>query len=137
MCFVLMLPSPVFSRATFLLAVHLVAVDPGLVALIVGRIAAINTCDGIVGSLVAGFAGLPHLGLVGTMQLLTGLSIAGGVLTWILLGRQRWLRWLAVVAVVVWLLPQVTAHRVPAGYLEWNGTMVEFSRGTDVPRGHH
>ena len=80
----LMLPGAVAAGALFPLANRLVLDDAARSAAGVGRMTALNTVGGILGSLVVGFGVLPHLGLDASVRLLAGCALAaGGVALWL------------------------------------------------------
>jgi spermidine synthase len=110
--FFLLVPPAVLSGAAFPLGIRLVLADPAFAGVSVGRLAAVNTIGGIAGSLVVGFALLPLFGQQSTLLFTTGLSLAGGLIAWIVLERSfsPAIRWAAVsVSLVVWLLVPIAA----------------------------
>jgi len=130
----LLLPPAVLSGALLPLAVRLVVDDPARAGFGVGRLVAINTLGGIVGSLGTAFLALPLLGLHATLLGLTGLSLAGGIAAWLLLapGASRALRVVAVAgSLATWLvLPSVAGTRLPADFLTDAGDLlVDYREG--------
>ena len=119
--FFLLLPPAVLSGAAFPLGVRMAVDDPKFASIGVGQLYAVNTIGGIAGSLAVGFAVLPTFGQQWTLLVMTGLSLAGGVVTWILVDRSLSpaVRWLAVISpLAVWLvLPVVSGTRLPADFL--------------------
>lgn len=132
----LMLPPAVLSGASFPLAVRLAARGGGDAARVVGRLAALNTVGGIVGSLAAGFWLLPQLGVAAALHVVTGLSVLAAVLALLLLDRpagragllRRGVAALAVAA--AWLaLPQLSSVRLPHDYLRRSGPVLAVREG--------
>jgi spermidine synthase len=130
----LLLPPAILSGASLPLAMRLVVDDAARAGSGVGRLLAINTLGGIVGSLGTAFLALPLLGLQATLLLLTGLSLAGGITAWLLLatGTPRALRGVAVAGTVaIWLfLPSMAGTRLPADFLTDPGDLlVDYREG--------
>jgi spermidine synthase len=132
---VLLLPA-ILSGAAFPLAMRMAIEHPAVAARHVGRMTAVNTLGGIVGSLATGFLLLPLAGLSASLRMTTGIGVALGIAAWFLLerggmGRRRWA--LACVSVAVWVgLPLVTGVRLPEDYLGRNGELVDFSEGLNA-----
>jgi len=133
--FLLMLPATVLSGASFPLANRLVVRDPARAAASVGRMTALNTLGGIIGSLAVGFFILPHLGLATAVKIITGVGLATGVGALLLLGgltaRARVLRLsVAVGGVALWvLIPRLTDTALPASFLGRGGQLLDYSEG--------
>ena len=81
----LLLVPAILSGMTFPLAMRLACDHASQVSAGVGRLAALNTWGGILGSLAVGFVALPWLGLQHCVGITTGLSLAVGFSSWILL----------------------------------------------------
>lgn len=130
---VLILPPAVLSGASFPLAVRLVVGEVAKATAGTGRMAALNTLGGVLGSLLIGFAGLPFWGLEKSLLLVTGVSLATGCVAWIALDRAGSLlfRSAAVgLAVLVWLaIPRLWETRVPADFLGERDSLVAFREG--------
>ena len=131
----LLLPPAILSGASFPLAVRMVVGDPALAGIGVGKVAALNTLGGIAGSLAVGFVALPRLGLEASTLVTTGLSVAAGVLAWLVLERSWPLPLRAAAAglsVMAWLgIPHLLRTRVPADYLANGGELVAFREGLE------
>jgi spermidine synthase len=133
--FLLMLPATVLSGASFPLANRLVLHDPALAAASVGRMTALNTLGGIVGSLVVGFYLLPGLGLAAGVKIVTGVGLVTGMAALLLLepltGKARSFRLvLAAAGGVLWLgIPQLTGTELPASFLGRSGRLLDFAEG--------
>jgi spermidine synthase len=133
--FLLMLPATILSGASFPLANRLVLHDPTFSASSVGRMTAINTLGGIVGSLVVGFFLLPGLGLAAGVKIITGVGLVTGVAALLLLepvsGKARNLRLgLAAGCVVLWLgIPLLTGTSLPASFLGRSGHLLDYAEG--------
>lgn len=132
--FLLLLPPAVLSGAIFPLLVRMEVDRPAEAGPGTGRIVARNTAGGILGSLVTGFALLPLLGLMGGILVVTGLSLLGGLVSWLALTRTRSRgRWIAAAAgLVAWLaLPAVVGTRVPADFLGRRQNLVAWREGRE------
>jgi spermidine synthase len=133
--FLLMLPATVLSGASFPLANRLALRHPGLTAASVGRMTALNTLGGIVGSLVVGFFILPELGLAAGVKIITGVGLVTGVAALLLLepgsGRSRNLRLgLAAGGVALWVgIPLLTGTSLPASFLGRKGLLLDYTEG--------
>lgn len=132
--FMLLLPPAVLSGAVFPLLVRMQVERPADAGPGTGRIAALNTAGGILGSLVVGFAALPLLGLQRSFLIVTGVSLAGGFAAWLVLepgaARRRWIAIAAVTA--VWLaLPFLIGTRVPADFLGRGGRLLAWREGRE------
>ena len=130
---VLVLISPaVLSGMSFPLAIRIVVDDPGRAGPGVGRMTAINTLGGIVGSLVVGFGFLTVLGLHATLLLITGISVVLGLVALLLPPRVHLGVGVAVSAVAVlgWIaIPRILGTGLPADLLATHGELVEFQEG--------
>ena len=130
---VLILPPAVLSGASFPLAVRLVVGEVAKATAGTGRMAALNTLGGVLGSLLVGFACLPFWGLEKSLLLVTGVSLATGCVAWIALDRAGSLlfRSTAVgLAVLVWLaIPRLWGTRIPADFLGDRDSLVAFREG--------
>lgn len=79
----LVVPTAVCVGLAFPLALAVAGVEGADAPARVGRIYAFNTAGAVAGSLIAGFAAVPALGLQGTLQLAcAGLLIAAALVTW-------------------------------------------------------
>ena len=132
-CFLLFLPAAVLSGASFPLAIRMVVSEPRGAALGTGRMAAVSSLGGIVGSLGMGLVGLPELGLQGSLRLVTGVSVAVAILCWWTLdhGTKPLLRGLwSVVALALWFfLPLRSSTRLPQDFLSEPELLVDFREG--------
>ncbi|MEW6269686.1 MAG: fused MFS/spermidine synthase, partial [Thermodesulfobacteriota bacterium] len=132
-CLAAFLPAAVLSGATFPLAVRAAAASGGALGAHVGRVSAANTSGGIAGSLAAGFAGLPVLGLQASLLVATAVSVAVGLAAWMLYAAPRARARTAVVAagaVAAWLaIPGLLPTRVPADFLADGGVLVAQREG--------
>ncbi len=133
---VLMLAPAALSGASFPLAIRMVLHDPALSAARVGRLTALNTLGGIVGSLLIGFAVLPLLGLAPAVRVVTGFGLASGIAAWLLLdrgaarARRAALAGAAVLAAAAWLVvPLASRTRLPADFLGARGELVDYREG--------
>ena len=133
MYFVLLLPPAVLSGASFPLAVRMVVAEASNASVGTGRMAAINTLGGILGSLLVGFVGLPLLGLKTSLLSITGVSLMSGFAAWIWLNRTDALFYRGaaiVISSLVWFgIPLVTGTRIPADFLGSREHLVDFREG--------
>jgi len=129
----LLLPPAVFSGASFPLAVRMVVEDSANASFGTGKMVALNTFGGILGSLLIGFLGLPFFGLQNCLLFLTLVSLAIGFTAWMRLAQapSPFVRVLAGVSVcVVWLLiPYGMGTRIPADYLAYGKSLVDYREG--------
>jgi spermidine synthase len=133
--FVLMLPVAALSGALYPLAVSMVVSDARLAPAGVGRMSAVNTLGGIVGSLAFAFVILPGLGLRSSALLSSGLSVACGVAAWLAIDRSGTWRdrgLLCAAALALWLLlPAVLRTRLPADFLASRDALVDYREGRE------
>jgi spermidine synthase len=130
----LMLPAAILSGASFPIGVRMVVDDPALAGLGVGRVTAMNTLGGIAGSLVTGFWLLPRGGLGSGLLVVTGVSLAAGLIATLLIETERpRLSRLAFAAAAVglWLaLPHLLPTRIPADFLRpKKGELIDYREG--------
>ena len=127
----LILPVATLSGASFPLAIRMVLDDPRQAGAGAGRMTAINTLGGIIGALLIGFLGLPHLGTAASAQLLAAISVASGALAWwTLTDRRPLLRVATGAAAVAWLvIPWAIGTRVPADFLAPRSRLVDWTEG--------
>ncbi len=131
-CLLMLIPA-VLSGASFPLANRMVFDDPALSAASVGRMTALNTFGGIVGSLLVGFVLLPLLGLSTCLRILTLLGLLSGCAAWLFLANRqsRLPRFVATaVAIVFWLgIPSALDTRLPADFLAPRDQLIDFHEG--------
>ena len=130
--FTLLLLPAVLSGASFPIAVRLATEAPSRLGYEVGRVAAINILGGIAGSLLAGFIGLPRLGLHASVIATTGLSLAIGVAAWMLpRSGRRPIRDAAFAAAAVarGCGSAAVGTRVPADFLAIDGPLLAIREG--------
>ncbi len=141
-----LLPPAVFAGACLPTAMRLVARTPQLVGLDLGRLTALNTAGGIVGSLLAGFVLLPGLGLHRSLLITGGLALGGALAALLALpraGSRRPRLIAAAVLVLGWLaVPLLSDVRLPADYLAPRDQLVAWQEGraanlAAVRRGDH
>ena len=132
-CAVILLIPAVLSGAAFPLAIRMVVEDPREAGASVGRMTAVNTLGGIVGSLLVGFFMMPVLGIQTTLYVVTGVSVVSGAIAWLLLERQRMLllrAGMAAVACILWFwIPQQLKTQLPGDFLSSNGVLLEYREG--------
>ncbi|MCU0962281.1 MAG: fused MFS/spermidine synthase [Pirellulaceae bacterium] len=129
---VMLLPA-ILSGLSFPLAVRLIVHNASETGSGVGRMGAVNMVGGIAGSLLAGFAALPWLGLQTTLFLTTGLSLFIGIVAWWTLKpgpswrvRFSW----AAISVLLWAaVPYFCRTQLPQDFLATEGTLVDYREG--------
>ncbi|RKZ16402.1 hypothetical protein DRQ50_06145 [bacterium] len=128
----LMLPAAILSGSLFPLANRLVITDPSRSGRIVGRMTALNTLGGILGSLLAGFVVVPHLGLATGVRLLTVIGLAAGTVALLAARSNGTLLRGGAVAVAVLLglvLPGWRGAHLPHDYLGSAAQLVDVAEG--------
>ncbi len=135
MYFILLLPPTVLSGASFPLAVRMVVEDASRASIGTGRMAAINTLGGILGSLLVGFVGLPIFGIKFSLLFITGVSLLTGFAAWFWIDKtfSPLFRGGAVAgALLLWLcIPFTTGTQIPADFLADDRQLVAFREGVD------
>ena len=135
MYFSLLLPPAVLSGASFPLAVRMVVEDASRASIGTGRMAAINTLGGILGSLLVGFVGLPIFGIKFSILFITGVSLLTGFAAWFWIDKtfSPLFRGGAVAgALLIWLcVPFATGTQIPADFLAEGRQLVAFREGFD------
>ncbi len=127
----LMLPGAVAAGALFPLANRLVLDDASRSAAGVGRMTALNTVGGILGSLAVGFVLLPHLGLDNGVRVLAACALAAGAAALWLAGVRRVTAVVACLAAVAlaYGLPAATGLRLPHAHLAPADRLVDVAEG--------
>ncbi len=134
----LLLPPSILSGAAFPLGVRMLVDRPQLASVTVGRVVAINTLGGIVGSFAVGFAGLPLLGMQTMLRALTATSLAIGCGAWLFIDdapRQprrprRAALALAAAAALAWIaIPRALPTRIPHDHLSGDARLVDVAEG--------
>jgi len=128
-----MLPAAVLAGIAFPVASRLATRQANTTAADIGRLVAINTWGGILGSLAVGFALLPLLGLHLTALTTTAICVVNGLMAWWMLdgslSRPHKIG-LSALGVGVWLLvATVSPTRVPADFLAPRDLLVEYREG--------
>ncbi len=131
--FLLLLGPAILSGASFPLAVQLLTDDPQDAGDAVGRVTALNTLGGIVGSLLTGFVLLPQIGMHGSTILLTAVNLVAGLLAWVALShtwtRPRRLLASGVAVLLFLATPQLSGTHLPDAFLGNSGKLVETREG--------
>jgi spermidine synthase len=132
--FVLVLLAPaILSGMAFPIAIRMVVDRPGMAGVGVGKMTAINTFGGILGSLGVGFIVLPLLGSQTCLMLTTGISLLVGFTALTVLERSvKPVIRIGIIAlsVAVWLgIPFVTGTRIPRDILGLRYELVDFREG--------
>ena len=135
MYFLLLLPPAILSGASFPLAVRMVVEDASRVSIGTGRMAAINTLGGILGSLLIGFVGLPIFGIKFSLLFITGVSLLTGFAAWFWIDKtfSPLFRGGAVAgALLIWVcIPFASRTQIPADFLADGRQLVAFREGFD------
>ena len=123
----------VLSGVSFPLAVRMVVDQPTESGIGVGKMTAVNTVGGIIGSLAIGFFLMPLFGLQVTLLITTGASLSVGFAVWLLLDRtlRRPVQvGMIVAAIAIWMaIPFLTGTRLPADFLASSGKLVDYREG--------
>lgn len=131
----LLFPPALLSGAILPLAVRMVVRDPILAGTAVGRLVAVNTAGGIVGSLAVGFIALPRFGLQTTLLCTSACALVGALIAWWQLDRATPVpvrAALSAVAVLAWLLlPGALGTQIPRDYLAEPGALVDYREGRE------
>jgi spermidine synthase len=132
-CGWLLAPAALLSGLAFPLAVRIVTSDPQQAGPNAGRLAAINTGGGIIGSLVMGFVALPLVGLQVCVMVSSGLSLLGGFAAWLLMDRPErrgWRMALIATAAALWLgIPPWLGTKLPADFLAAPDRLIDYREG--------
>ena len=135
MYFLLLLPPAILSGASFPLAVRMVVEDASRASIGTGRMAAINTLGGILGSLLIGFVVLPILGIKFSVLFITGVSLLTGFAAWFWLDKTfspLFRGGAAAGALLIWIcLPFASGTQIPADFLAAGRQLVAFREGFD------
>ena len=135
MYFLLLLPPAILSGASFPLAVRMVVEDASRASIGAGRMAAINTLGGILGSLLIGFVGLPIFGIKFSLLFITGVSLLTGFAAWFWIDKtfSPLFRGGAVAgALLIWVcLPFASGTQIPADFLADGRQLGAFREGFD------
>lgn len=134
------------SGMAFPLAIRIVVSEARLAGWGAGRMTALNTLGGILGSLAFGFLLLPMAGMQTTLIVSTGVSLAAGAVALLLVERHLRLRWrltIALLGVGAWcFLATGMKTRLPQDYLALSEQLLDFREGvnsfvsvTDTPSG--
>ncbi len=132
--FVLILLAPaILSGMSFPIAIRMVVQRAELAGVGVGKMTAVNTFGGILGSLCVGFIVLPMFGSQTCLMLTTGLSLLVGITALGVLERSVKLIiriGLIVISVAVWLvIGFVTDTKIPQDILGLGHELVDFREG--------
>jgi spermidine synthase len=132
--FVLVLLAPaILSGMSFPIAIRMVVDRPGFAGVGVGKMTAVNTFGGILGSLGVGFIVLPLFGSQICLMLTTGISLFIGFIALAVLERsvKPVIRiGLIAISVVAWLgIGFVTGTRIPQDILGLRYELVDFREG--------
>ncbi|HPF69351.1 MAG TPA: fused MFS/spermidine synthase [Candidatus Krumholzibacteria bacterium] len=127
----MMLPGAIASGALFPLAGRLAVTDASTSAAGIGRMAALNTVGGIAGSLLVGFAVLPHLGLAAAVRLLAVVGVAAGLVA-LFTSAHRLVATLvgAAAAALAFGTPLLTGTVLPDDHLVPPGQLVGVAEGS-------
>ncbi len=130
----ILFPASVLSGAALPVAVGLSSDHAEEAGSATGRILAVNTLGGILGSLAAGFFLLPEMGLQKSVWITTGIAVLGGLLAWTRLssGVSPGVRIGTIgIAIAAFAgLPRISGVRVPRDFLAGPGEeLVAYREG--------
>ncbi len=132
---VLLVPA-ILSGVSFPLAIRIVVSRPSLAGIGVGRMSAINTMGGILGSMAVGFLLLPGIGLQKSLLITSGLSLLIGFSAWLILEqriRPVLLASMIVLAIFNWLAVSfLTGTRLPEDFLASREKLIDFREGVNA-----
>ena len=135
MYFLLLLLPAVLSGASFPLAVRMVVENASRASSGTGRMAAINTLGGILGSLLIGFVGLPIFGIKVSLLFITGVSLLTGFVAWFWVDKTfspRFRGGAVAGALLIWLcIPFISGVQIPEDFLADGRQLVAFREGFD------
>lgn len=135
MYFLLLLLPAVLSGASFPLAVRMVVEDASKASIGTGRMAAINTLGGILGSLLIGFVGLPLFGIKLSLLFITGVSLLTGFVAWFWVDKTfspRFRGGAVAGALLIWLcIPFASGTQIPEDFLADGRQLMAFREGFD------
>ena len=118
---------------SFPLAIRMVVKRPHHAGIGVGRMSAINTAGGIVGSLGIGFIALPLLGLHKSVIMTTGMSLCIGFIAIIFLNRTVHSAIKSIIiglTFIIWIaIPYITETKLPADFLVEKSKLIDFREG--------
>ena len=130
---ILFVPPSILSGISFPLAVSMVVNRATASPHGVGKMTALNTFGGILGSLLIGFVAIPVMGLYLSVLFITGLSVFCGVVAWIFLADEisKSLRTVMVVLITCVLLgiPTLARTKLPEDYLAGKGKLLDYREG--------
>jgi len=127
---IMLIPS-ILSGMSFPLAIRFVVNEPSHAGVSVGRMVALNTLGGIIGSLLVGFIFLPNTGMALTLKWTTGVGLLAGVGSWMLLDTSTLRLWLVIGSAACWLgIPYIMPTDLPRDYLNQDNNLVAFREGT-------
>lgn len=127
---IMLIPS-ILSGMSFPLAIRFVVNEPSHAGVSVGRMVALNTLGGIIGSLLVGFIFLPNTGMALTLKWTTGVGLLAGVGSWMLLDTSTLRLWLVIGSAACWLgIPYIMPTDLPRDYLDQENNLVAFREGT-------
>ena len=123
----------ILAGMSFPLAIRMVVNRPHHAGIGVGRMSAINTVGGILGSLGIGFIALPLLGLHKSVIMTTGMSLCIGFIAIIFLNRtvHSAVKSLIIgLTLIIWTaIPYTTGTKLPADFLVEKLKLIDFREG--------
>jgi len=126
-------PPSILSGISFPLAVGMVVNQANAAPRSVGKMMALNTFGGILGSLLVGLVAIPVVGLYGSVLFITGLSVLCGAIAWIFLADEisKSLRAIMVVLsmLLLFAIPLLAQTKLPQDYLAGNGKLLDYREG--------
>ena len=132
-CFLLFLPTAIFSGASFPLAIRMVVRTAALGSHGTGKMVAVSSVGGVVGSTLVGLYLLPNIGLERSLFGIAGVSLFSAAVTWLWLEAEKpILKRLAsagLCAGVLVLAPFASETELPADFLAEGADLIDFHEG--------
>ncbi len=123
----------ILAGMSFPCAIRMVIDRPHHAGFGVGRMSAVNTAGGILGSLCVGFIILPALGLQKSIILTTGMSLCIGFVALLFLNRTLHAAFKSAIIGIscsIWfVIPFMTNTSLPADYLAKELKLIDFREG--------
>ncbi|MHC4133032.1 MAG: fused MFS/spermidine synthase [Planctomycetota bacterium] len=130
---VILLVPAILSGISFPLAIRMVVGEPKFAGIGVGRMTALNTFGGILGSLVMGFIALPMMGIQISIVISTGISLFIGLCALVLLERNVKIfvrTTLITISLAVWVgMGFFSGTKLPEDFLGFRYELIDFKEG--------
>lgn len=129
---IFLIPS-VLSGSLFPLAIRMVVRSPLYAGIGVGKMTAVNTIGGVLGSLCIGFFSITLLGIQNSIMLTTGISVCAGIAAVLFINKNYKSVYkisISILALLLWCaIPAITGTSLPKDFLEGENRLVDFREG--------